>query len=121
MLPRVAARSQCRYAGVETDPAITDDRISQLVTMQCAKWPTPTIKVSSQIIATWPMVQWLAVTIQATSAINQPPTTPLQNRWPKLPGAACAPNSTSLAWISGFKAEVQTHRAANRIAPAMFE
>lgn len=34
---------------------------------------------------TWPMVQWLAVTVHAISAIIQPPITALQKMWEELP------------------------------------
>ena len=78
MLPMVANASQWKYWLTGTMPAKTALQISPLLAMQWAKCPNPTTKLSSQMTMICPMVQWLAVTIQATSATSQPPTTPDQ-------------------------------------------
>src|ERR1700749_28513 len=65
--------------------------ISALLAMQCEKCPAPTIKVSNHVTAICPIVQWLAVTIHATSAIIQPPIPPLAKITVKCPLGACSP------------------------------
>ena len=66
--------------------------ISALLAMQCEKCPAPTMNVSIQVIASWPMVQWLAVTVHATRAMSHPPITPLQKKCVHEPFTAATPS-----------------------------
>lgn len=77
IFPNVAGKSQAKYCEKCKCPEKTAATISALLAMQWEKWPAPTMKVSIQMIATCPIVQWLAVTIHATRAISHPPITPL--------------------------------------------